>query len=145
MIGLTSGPIDVRAVEDAVRGDAFGAVLTFSGVGRNSFEGRPVRGLYYEAWSGVAEAELARIATDVRARWPRVRVAMVHRTGEVAIGEASLVLAVGAPHRDEAYAASRFALDTLKERVPIWKKELYADGEAWVANKPPGEPDGGGP
>ena len=135
MIRLVDVPIDVRAVEDAVRDDAHGAVLVFSGVGRNEDGGRPVRSLYYEAWPDVAQRELEAVAREVTERHPTVRVAIVHRTGEVAIGEASVVIAVGAPHRDEAYAASRLAIDTLKLRVPIWKKERYADGEEWIANR----------
>lgn len=136
MIALVAGPLDVRAVEDAVRDDAFGAILTFTGVARNSFGGRPVRALHYEAWAGVAEREMRKVADDVAARWPKVRVAIAHRVGPVAIGEAAVVIAVGAPHRGDAYAASRHAIDTLKANVPIWKKELYEDGEEWIANRP---------
>lgn len=136
MIAVIASAIDVRAVEDSVRSDAFGAVLTFSGVGRNEFGGRAVSSLFYEAYGEMAEAEMRAIAGEAEARWPRVRVAMVHRTGDVAIGEASVVVAVGAAHRGEAYEASRFAIDELKRRVPIWKKEMYADGSAWIANKP---------
>lgn len=136
MIALVDGPIDTPAVEGAVRGDAFGAVLTFQGVGRNSFGGRPVRSLYYEAWTEVALRELQAVAADVTARWPQVRIAVAHRVGPVPIGEAAVVIAVGAPHRQEAYEASRFAIDALKARVPIWKKELYEDGEEWIANRP---------
>ncbi|MFZ5479194.1 MAG: molybdenum cofactor biosynthesis protein MoaE [Myxococcota bacterium] len=138
MIAVVDGPIDTRAVEDAVRDEGNGALLTFSGVGRNSFGGRPVAGLFYEAWDDVALKELRKIADEVREKWPGARIAMVHRTGEVAIGEPSVVIAVGTPHRDAAYAASRYAIDELKQRVPIWKKERYADGDgdAWIANEP---------
>lgn len=135
MLRIVDGPIDVAAVTDAVRNPGHGAVLVFEGVGRDSFGGRPVRGLYYEAWPERAEAELVAIAAEVAARWPTVRLAVVHRTGEVAIGEPSVVVAVGAPHRVEAYEASRYAIDTLKLRLPVWKKERYADGEAWIANQ----------
>jgi molybdopterin synthase catalytic subunit len=136
MIAVIDTAIDVRAVEDAVRDPAHGAILTFAGVGRNEFGGRPVVGLFYEAWPDVATRELEAVVAETQQRWPMVRVAVVHRTGAVAIGEPSVVIAVGAPHRDEAYAASRFAIDTLKARVPIWKKEIYADGAAWVGNRP---------
>lgn len=135
MIEVVDGPIDVRAVEDAVRDPGHGALLTFAGVGRDSFEGKRVTSLFYEAWPDVATREMTKIVEETRARWP-VRVAIVHRTGEVAIGEPSVVIAVGAPHRAEAYEASRYAIDELKRRVPVWKKERYADGEAWIANKP---------
>lgn len=136
MLRIVDGPIDVAAVRAAVDDPGFGAVLVFEGVGRNDFEGRPVAALEYEAWNEVAEAALGLIAAEVKDRWPGARLAVVHRTGRVAIGEASIVVAVGAPHRDEAYQASRYAIDTLKLRLPIWKKELYADGSAWITNKP---------
>ncbi len=135
MLRIVDGPIDVAAVRAAVEDPGFGAVLVFEGVGRNTFGGRPVAALEYEAWPEVAEAALARIAADVAGRWPTARIAVVHRTGRVAIGEPSIVIAVGAPHRDEAYLASRYTIDTLKERLPVWKKEIYGDGEAWIANK----------
>ncbi len=136
MIAVVDGPIDLRAVEDAVRSDAFGAVLVFAGVARNEFGGRAVESLMYEAYGEMAVAELRTIAAEAEARWPGTRVAIAHRTGLVAIGEASVVVAVGAPHRAEAYEASRYAIDALKQRAPIWKKEVYADGSAWIANTP---------
>lgn len=136
MIALVEGPIDVRAATDAVRSPAHGAVLVFEGVGRDDFGGRGVVELEYEAWGEVALRELRAIADEAVARWPAVRVALVHRIGRVPVGEAAVVVAVGAPHRQEAYEASRWAIDTLKARVPIWKKERYADGEAWTANRP---------
>lgn len=135
MIRIVDGPIDTRAVTDAARHPSCGAVLTFEGVGRDEMDGRPVASLWYEAWPEVAEREMRAIAEEVGARWPGARVAMVHRTGPVAIGEPSVVIAVGTPHRAEAYAASRYAIDELKKRVPVWKKERYADGEAWIANR----------
>ena len=134
MLAITPDPIDVAAVRAAVEDPGFGAILVFEGVTRNHFDGRAVTGLSYEAYPEMAHAELARIATDVAARWPGTKIAMVHRTGEVAIGDPSVVIAVGTPHRDAAYAASRFAIDTLKARLPVWKKEHYVDGAAWKAN-----------
>jgi len=151
MLSLTDQPIDARAVEAAVSWPGAGAVLTFSGVGRDSFEGRPVLGLYYEAYAEMVLPEMAHIRDQLVARWPGARLAMVHRTGEVGIGEASVVISVSAPHRGEAYEASRFAIDALKARVPVWKKEHYADGAAWKANDPAadepgfGDPDLGEP
>lgn len=136
MIQVVDGTIDTRAVTDAVRDPAFGAVITFEGVGRNEMGGKPVLELEYEAWPEVAEREMRAIADEVEARWPGSRVAMVHRTGRVAIGEPSVVIAVGAAHRAEAYEASRFAIDELKKRVPVWKKERYEGGESWIANRP---------
>jgi molybdopterin synthase catalytic subunit len=93
-----------------------------------------VERLEYEAYGGMAEREMAQIGSRIADRWPGVRVAMVHRLGVVAVGEASVVIAVSAPHRGEAYAASRFAIDELKAHVPVWKKEVYADGSVWKAN-----------
>ena len=142
MVLLTGEPLDVRALEDAVRAPGHGALLTFAGVARDDGT-PPIRALFYEAWEEVALRELRQVAADTLARWPDVKVAIAHRTGEVAVGEPSVVVAIGAPHREEAYAASRFAIDTLKATVRIWKKELYADGTtsaegAWVANRPSG-------
>lgn len=134
MLKVVDGPIDVAAVRAAVDSPAFGAVIVFEGVGRDNAEGKRVVGLAYEAWGPVAERELGRMAQEAGERWPGVALAIVHRTGPVAVGEPSVVVAVGAPHRAEAYAASRWAIDTLKERLPIWKKELYADGSSWIAN-----------
>jgi len=135
MYAIVDGPIDVAAVRRAVDDPAFGAVLVFEGVGREDFDGQRVLRLSYEAWPEMAVPVMERIAAEARDRWP-VRVAMVHRTGEVAIGEPSVVIAVGAPHRSECYEASRFVIDALKERVPVWKKEIYEDGSAWKANAP---------
>lgn len=134
MVCLTDQPLDVRALEDAVRDPAHGALLTFAGVSRDDGN-PPLRALFYEAWQEVALRELEAVARETVERWPGVKVAIAHRTGTVPVGEASVVVAVGAGHREEAYAASRHAIDTLKARVPIWKKEIYADGAAWVANK----------
>ncbi|MSP56139.1 MAG: molybdenum cofactor biosynthesis protein MoaE [Myxococcales bacterium] len=138
--GLTPNPIDPRAVTAAVRSSRHGAILTFEGVGRNEFEGRPVLALEYEAWEPVAEAELRAITQEAQARWP-VTAVIVHRTGRVEIGEPSVVIAVGASHRGEAYEASRYCIEQLKARVTIWKKEIYADGGEWIANTPPAAAD----
>ena len=138
MTGLTANPIDVSAVTAAVRSASHGAVLTFEGVGRNEFEGRPVLALEYEAWEEMAGKELRAITAEAETRWP-VKAAIVHRTGRVEIGEPSVVIAVGAGHRGEAYEASRYCIEQLKARVTIWKKEIYADGGAWIADKPTGD------
>lgn len=134
MIALTDQVIDQASLELAVSHPGAGAILTFAGVTRDNFEGRRVVGLHYQAYAEMAVPQMQRIVDDALARWPGVRVAMVHRTGQLDIGEASVVIAVSAPHRDAAYQASRFAIDQLKARVPVWKKEIYADGEAWKAN-----------
>lgn len=136
MLAIVDGPIDVAAVRAAVADPSFGAVLVFEGVGRHDFEGRRVVELAYEAYAQMAEPVLASIADELQARWPGCRVAIVHRTGIVAIGEPSVVIAVGTPHRAECYEASRHALEALKARLPVWKKEIYEDGSAWKANAP---------
>ncbi len=134
MVQLTEAPIDVAAVRAAVSRDEAGAVLIFEGVTRNHHDGREVLRLEYEAYPSMAESQMKAICSDILSRWPEARVAMAHRIGLVAVGEASVVIAVSAPHRDEAYAASRYAIDTLKAVVPIWKKEVYTDGSVWKAN-----------
>ena len=132
--GITAEVIDVGALRAQVEGPQHGALLIFEGVARNNFEGRPVQALEYEAYPAMAVPVLEGIGADVATRWPEVSLAIVHRTGRLAIGEASVVIAVGAPHRPAAYEASRFALEALKKRLPVWKKEIYADGEAWKPN-----------
>lgn len=134
MFEIVTDPIDPRRVEAAVAHPGAGAVLTFAGTTRDSFEGRRVVGLSYEAFAEMAVPEMRAIADRAVERWPGVRVAMVHRIGEVPVGEASVVISVSAPHRGPAYDASRFAIDALKERVPVWKKERYEDGSTWKQN-----------
>jgi molybdopterin synthase catalytic subunit len=139
MIGLADGPLDPRALEAAVSWSGAGAVLVFSGATRDNFEGRTVLGLEYEVYAEMAVPVMEAIAAEAGERWPGCRVAMVHRTGSLTVGEVSVIIAVSTPHRAEAYAASRFCIDALKERVPVWKKERYADGAAWKANAPPAD------
>ena len=134
MVELTEAVIDVGVVREAVSRDEAGAVLVFEGVTRNHHDGRAVVRLEYEAYASMAKTQMSVICDTIASRWPGSRVAMIHRIGVVDVGEASVVIAVSAPHRDEAYAASRFAIDTLKASVPIWKKEVYADGSVWKAN-----------
>jgi molybdopterin synthase catalytic subunit len=131
--------LQIGPLREAVAHPGAGAILIFEGVTRDHFEGREVTRLEYEAYEPMALKEMEAIGAEIRQRWPQTRVAMAHRTGIVEVGEASVLIAVSAPHRVAAYDASRFAIDTLKKRVPIWKKELYADGSCWKANA-----DGGG-
>ena len=139
MFVLSEGPIDTAPLRDAVAHPGAGALLIFEGVTRDHFEGREVRRLEYEAYGPMAVLEMEAIGGEVCERWPGVRVAMAHRVGLVPIGEASVVIALSAPHREAAYLGSRFAIDSLKARVPIWKKEVYVDGSSWKANKESGE------
>jgi molybdopterin synthase catalytic subunit len=141
MIALTAAPIDVAALIAAVGDETHGGICTFVGTTRATSPGdaRPVRALAYEAHAAMALADFAAIAEEARARFGPLAIAIVHRTGRVALGEASVAIAVGAPHRQAAFDACHFAIDTLKARTPIWKCEEYADGEtAWIANTPAG-------
>ena len=133
MYKITTEPIDVEALYRAVLRDRDGAVVTFHGVVREySDSGRAVRYLEYEAYPEMAEAQMRAIGTEIKRRWDIDDVAMVHRIGRLEIGEASVAIAVAAPHRGEAFDACEYAIDTLKATVPIWKKEVFADGEVWV-------------
>lgn len=133
MYTITSEPIDAEAVYRAVLQDHDGAVVVFHGVVRDHSDGgRGVLYLEYEAYPEMAEAQMRAIGDELRERWAVQDVAMVHRIGHVAIGEASVVIAVAAPHRGVAFDACEYAIDTVKATVPIWKKEVFADGEVWV-------------
>ena len=133
---IVDTPIDIPALRRLVDAPDQGAILIFEGVARNHFEGRPVLALEYEAYPALALPVLEAIGAEVASRWPGVGLAIHHRTGRLAIGEPSVVIAVGAAHRPAAYEASRHALEVLKERLPVWKKEIYDDGEAWKQNAP---------
>jgi len=136
MLELTAEVLDLRAIRARVEDPGFGAVLVFEGVVRNHFGGRPVTGLEYEAYPELAQPVVQAICAEIKERWPGARVAVAHRTGALDIGETSMVIAVGTPHRGACYEASRYAIEALKERLPVWKKEVYADGEAWKPNSP---------
>ncbi len=132
---IVSGPIDVNAVIESVRDDGDGGVVTFVGVVRNRNRGKEVLYLEYEAYPEMAVGEMREIGKEIADRWALNHLRIVHRVGRIEIGEASVVIAVAAPHRDVAFEACRFAIDRLKETVPVWKKEVYADGEVWLANR----------
>jgi molybdopterin synthase catalytic subunit len=129
---LSDRPLDVGEVVSRVVGPDAGGIVSFVGTVRDASRGREIRHLEYEAYPDMAEREMEKIADQAAAQWPGARVAMAHRTGHLAIGEIAVVIAAAAPHRAEAFAAARFAIDTLKQRVPIWKKEVAVDGEYWV-------------
>jgi molybdopterin synthase catalytic subunit len=136
VIALTDTPIDVPAVLAAVEGPGEGGVVLFLGRVRDSARGRTVERLDYEAYGDMALDELRALAAEARAGHGASRVALVHRTGTLAIGELAVAVAVAAPHRKEAFAACAWLIDTLKQRVPIWKREWYADGSQWIAEHP---------
>jgi molybdopterin synthase catalytic subunit len=129
---LTDGPVDLAEVIAEVTDERAGAVATFQGTVRTRSRGRDVVALEYEAYSGMAEEVMAEIAEELKARYELCDIAILHRTGRVEIGEVSVAIAVSAPHRQDALAACRDAIDALKERVPLWKKELYEGGEEWI-------------
>ena len=132
-VALTDEPLPVGEVAAWVVVPGCGASVTFSGTVRDHAEGRPgVTSIEYEAYAGQVEPRLTAIADEARARWPTLgRVALLHRTGPLRVGESSVVVSASAPHRGEAFDAARFLIDTLKSTVPIWKKEAWAGGEDW--------------
>jgi len=133
MIQLTDKPIDVAGVLDQVRSPAAGAVVLFLGTTRQFTEQRETKSLDYEAYGAMAEAKLTELESEARRRWSLCECAIVHRTGHMPVGETSVAIAVSSAHRQEAFQAGQWLIDTLKETVPIWKKENWADGQSqWV-------------
>lgn len=133
LVQVTTEPLSERVLAAAVSDPGAGAVALFSGVVRDQTGDRRVKYLEYEAHVSMAEAKMREIAAQLRVRWPGLRkVAMVHRIGRLEIGESSVLIAVSSPHRREAFEACHFAIDTLKQTVPVWKKEYFEDGEVWV-------------
>lgn len=128
-------PLEPAQLEALVADPAAGAVVTFIGTVRNQARGRAVRYLEYEAYPEAAVEIFAQIAQEIQQRWSVCKVAIAHRTGRLAIGEASVVIAVSSPHRAEAFEACRFAIEQLKHLAPIWKKEVYEDGEVWIGSE----------
>ena len=132
MAFLSSSPLDLTALVGRVAAPEHGAVTSFLGSVRDHHGGRVVTRLEYSAYAPMAEAECARIVAEAEARWP-VRIALEHRIGALAIGDAAVAIAAAAAHREEAFAACRFVIEGVKRRVPIWKQEFYADGTIeWV-------------
>ena len=129
---LSNEPLSLERAAAEVASDGAGAIATFVGTTRARSRGREVIRLEYEAYEGMAEAEMERIAGVLRDRHDVIDVAIHHRVGPVEIGETSVVIAVSAAHRAAAFDACREAIDTLKETVPLWKKELYVGGEEWI-------------
>jgi molybdopterin synthase catalytic subunit len=129
---LSDEPLSLDRAVDEVRDDRAGAIATFSGTTRVESRGRTVEHLDYEAYEGMAESVMAEIAASLQARYELCAIAIHHRVGRVAIGETSVVIAVSAPHRQDALAACKDAIDELKEHVPLWKKETYDGGEEWI-------------
>ncbi len=133
MIEITAQPIDHAAVTESVRSHRAGAVCTFLGTVRELTGDRRTVALAYEAYEEMALKKLAELEEEARSRWPVIELALVHRVGDLELGEVSVVVAVSCPHRQHAFEACRWLIDTLKDVVPIWKKETWADGQQeWV-------------
>lgn len=136
---LSADPLDPGALGRRVGHPACGATVVFTGSTRDFNRGQAVRQLDYEAFDEMAGPEMARIFADCRERFgldePRLRMLCAHRIGRVGVGEPSVVIAVASPHRVTAFEAARFLIDTLKERLPVWKKELYGDGHHWIGDR----------
>ena len=138
MAHLTSEPIQLDLLIQAVLSPSRGGIATFLGIVRDHLAGRSVVELDYEAYGPMAEAECLRIVAEAEARWP-VQVAVQHRVGKLVIGDTAVAIAAAGAHRDEAFEACRYVIEELKRRVPIWKRERYSDGsEAWVDPTAPG-------
>jgi molybdopterin synthase catalytic subunit len=135
---ITREPIDKLGLEKRLLTGAAGAVVTFDGVVRDNTKGRRVTSLQYEAYEPMAVKEIRRIGDEIRERWPDVeRVGVIHRFGPMQISESSVVIVITSPHRRVAFEACRYAIDRLKQTVPIWKKEIFEDGEEWVEGQSP--------
>jgi molybdopterin synthase catalytic subunit len=132
MVALTVEKISIDHLLAQVEDHSTGGVVLFLGRVRNHAEGRPVIEMDYEAYPDMAVQQMQTIEAETRQRWPGCKIAIVHRTGHLLLGDVSVAIAVASAHRETAFAACRFVIDTLKAKVPIWKKEYFADGEAWV-------------
>ena len=133
---VQAAPLSMDALLEEVRSPRCGGIVTFTGVVRDQSRGQGIDHLEYESYVPMAEQEMRAIADQVRKRWGEVRLAMAHRVGRLEVGDAAVMLAAAAPHRADAFEACRFAIDTLKRTVPIWKKEFAENGAYWVEENP---------
>ena len=137
---MTRDRIQTEEILESIRTASDGAVVLFLGVVRDQNEGRVVAGIEYEAYQEMAVSVLTAIAREAGESADTDRIAVAHRMGELKVGEVSLAIAVGSPHREEAYQASRYIIEEIKKRLPVWKKERFTDGETiWVEGVPPAE------
>ena len=135
-IQLSSSPLDPQVCLDYVTNDAAGGIVSFVGTVRNQTKGKRVLHLEFEAYEPMAIKEMRKIAEAASQQWPVEKISIHHRTGHLDIGEIAVVIAVATPHRKAAFEACEYAIDTLKQTVPIWKKEFFEDGEVWVNAHP---------
>ncbi|GAB3717528.1 molybdenum cofactor biosynthesis protein MoaE [Spirosoma flavus] len=136
MISITSEPIDVTSALNELQSAQAGAIDLFLGVVRDNTQERAVDRLEYEAYDRMAISEMQKIADDANQRWPLLRCLIIHRKGTLQIGEIAVLIGVATAHRADAFEACRYIIDTIKETVPIWKKEIFTDGEVWVNAHP---------
>lgn len=136
MITLTTSPIDVASALHYLQADQAGAIDLFLGVVRDNTQERPVDRLEYEAYDRMAITEMEKIVDVAQQRWPILRHVIIHRKGTLQIGEMAVLIGVATAHRAEAFEACRYIIDTIKQTVPIWKKEVFTDGESWVNAHP---------
>jgi len=143
MFHVTTEPISIEEVSEKVIRPEAGAVVTFTGTVRELTKGKRTIELTYEAYASMAEKQLKKIGDEITAQWPDAITAITHRTGTLGISEIAVVIAVSTPHRKDAYLANEYAIDRIKQIVPIWKKERWEDGEEWIGDqleKVPGQP-----
>ncbi|MEC2055315.1 molybdenum cofactor biosynthesis protein MoaE [Peribacillus psychrosaccharolyticus] len=144
---LSKKPIDIQSVIDKVVSRNAGAVTTFIGTVREMTKGKKTLFLIYDAYEAMAVKKLEQIGAEISERWPDANTAITHRTGKLEITDIAVVIAVSTPHRNDAYEANRYAIERIKEIVPIWKKEHWEDGEKWIGNQletveyPAGKPE----
>ena len=131
---ITEAPLSLDAMVAAIRQDTCGAIASFLGIVRGVARGRKVDHLEYDAYPEMALAKMRQIGDEIRTRWPVDRIAIAHRVGRLGVGEASVAIAVASPHRHEALQACAYAIERLKEIVPIWKKEVWSDGAEWIGS-----------
>jgi len=135
-VHISDDKLDEQAIMALVRSDSAGAIDVFIGTVRNSTKGKNVVRLEFESYDAMAIKEIQKIIDQAKMKWPIEKMAIYHRKGVLSIGEAAVVIAVSTPHRKASFEACQYAIDTLKETVPIWKKEVFEDGEVWVAAHP---------
>jgi molybdopterin synthase catalytic subunit len=146
---ISKEPINIQAVIDKVVEREAGAITTFIGTVRELTHGKKTLFLIYEAYEAMAVKKLAQIGAEIEERWPGAKAAITHRVGRLEITDVAVVIAVSTPHRADSFEASRYAIERIKEIVPIWKKEHWEDGEEWIGNQletvayPSGKPEDG--
>ena len=142
LVAVGSAPLDITTLTRALtsHGTGDGAVVSFAGLVRDHNQGRRVRFLEYEAYEALAVSAMERIVVETRSAWPSTRLALHHRTGRLEIGEASIIIVAVSAHRSDAFAACRYAIERVKQIVPIWKREYFDGGDVWLEGSP-ADPD----